>query len=498
MKNNRGCTNYMRLKNIHITFLLAFFICLFSSSPLMAKDRALLIGIDYYKLASETPGATTDVKVMEQFLISKLKFESGSIHTLLNEQATAENIKQEFQRWLIAGTETGDRIFFHYSGHGSQVPDKNGDEKDGWDEVIAPFDVMFSLPLPGQPVIPSGNYISDDDIGEWLGQLAGRRVVLVFDSCHSGTISRSVGSKKPLISRYLRAKNMPQASSRSMGDIYSPSSKTGRDLTIIKEEFLDGTLNGVTIFSAAKSDQEALPIITPTDGYVGAFTYLFTQKQKNNLLPLGELSQTLKSGMVELKTKGLLEPGRNGKYQEPEVETISTMDMNDAPIFGGNSWQSAPLTALVNPLSTIQLGLRIEGNKKSFKLEELIRFSVTTNSAGYLYVLVFSENNEATCLFPSNLDNSNKVTAGTYAFPRGEYEFFAQEPVGRDVWVALITEKPLSLGEKDSYTWSEMFSKIGLPKLQEAVGKYTKDRGVGKRPVLNTWQAATMIVEVRK
>lgn len=485
----------MKLHKGKILFIFVLFII--SSSSLMAKDRALLIGIDYYKLASDTPGSTTDAKAMEQFLISKFKFDTNSIHILRNEQATAENIRQEFENWLIKGTEPGDRIFFHYSGHGSQVVDKNGDEKDGWDEVIAPFDVVFPQPQPGQPVIPSDNFVSDDDIGEWIGQLAGRRVVLVFDSCHSGTISRSAGSKKPIVSRYLRAKNMPQTSSRGMGDVYSPTSKTGRDLTIIKEDFLDGTVSGVAIFSAAKSDQEALPILIQ-DGYVGAFTYLFTQKQQNALLPLGELSERLKTGMIDLKTKGWLEPGRNGKYQEPEIETISTADMNDQPIFGGNSWQAAPMTALVNPLSTIQLGLRIEGNKKSFRLDELIRFSVTTNSGGYLYVLVFSENNVATCLFPSKEDKENKIAAGTHAFPRGEYEFFAQEPVGSDVWVALITDSRLNLGDKDSYTWSEMFSKIGLTKLQEAVGKYTKDRGVGKRPVLNTWQAATMIVEVKK
>ncbi|KAG0698970.1 peptidase C14, caspase domain-containing protein [Suillus ampliporus] len=43
-------------------------------------------------------------------------------------------------RWLVKDAQPHDALFFHYSGHGGQVPDKDGDEVDRFDEVIYPVD----------------------------------------------------------------------------------------------------------------------------------------------------------------------------------------------------------------------------------------------------------------------------------------------------------------------------------------------------------------------
>lgn len=42
--------------------------------------------------------------------------------------------------WLVAGAQPNDSLFFHFSGHGSQTPDLDGDEEDGFDETILPVD----------------------------------------------------------------------------------------------------------------------------------------------------------------------------------------------------------------------------------------------------------------------------------------------------------------------------------------------------------------------
>jgi hypothetical protein len=68
-------------------------------------------------------------------------------------------------------------IWFHYSGHGSQVRDTNGDETDGLDEIIVPTDFK------------TAGFITDDDIFSILQTVSIKcRVVLLFDSCHSGSI----------------------------------------------------------------------------------------------------------------------------------------------------------------------------------------------------------------------------------------------------------------------------------------------------------------------
>ena len=42
--------------------------------------------------------------------------------------------------WLMQDVRKGDVLFFHFSGHGGQVPDKTGHEADGWNETVIPVD----------------------------------------------------------------------------------------------------------------------------------------------------------------------------------------------------------------------------------------------------------------------------------------------------------------------------------------------------------------------
>ena len=160
--------------------LVAFLIALSLSSTGYAVDRALIVGVERYR-DPNVPGCEADARAMEQLIKSVYKF--AEVKVLINEEATASNIERWFRSWLIAGTQPGDRVFFFYAGHGSQIADDNGDESDGKDETLAPYDV---LPKSG------ANVIRDDLFDEMIGKLNGRRAVLVFDSCHSGTISRGV------------------------------------------------------------------------------------------------------------------------------------------------------------------------------------------------------------------------------------------------------------------------------------------------------------------
>ena len=76
---------------------------------------------------------------------------------------------------LVSATTPGDALFFHYSGHGTQVPTDNDDpEVDGLDEAIVPVDM---------------NLIVDDDLRLIFCQLPlGARMTMLADCCHSGTM----------------------------------------------------------------------------------------------------------------------------------------------------------------------------------------------------------------------------------------------------------------------------------------------------------------------
>lgn len=81
-------------------------------------------------------------------------------------------------KWLVRSAKPHDSLFFHYSGHGGQLEDRDGDEVDGFDEVIFPLDFQEA----GQ--------IVDDDLHEiMVSRLpTGCRLTALFDSCHSGTV----------------------------------------------------------------------------------------------------------------------------------------------------------------------------------------------------------------------------------------------------------------------------------------------------------------------
>jgi hypothetical protein len=155
------------------------------AAPLAGADpparRALLIGINEYKALPDLYGAVNDVELMRGILTTQLGFDERNVRTILDEQATRAGIVAALEE-LVASAGPDDVLYIHYSGHGSQVPDTNGDEtEDTWDETLVPHD--------GRSV--NMRDITDDELAEIVSRSATDDVVIVLDSCHSGTATRS-------------------------------------------------------------------------------------------------------------------------------------------------------------------------------------------------------------------------------------------------------------------------------------------------------------------
>lgn len=151
-----------------------------------ATKRALLIGINQYpKLPADKQlhGCVNDVELMASILKGRFGFPAGNVKLMRNAEASRENILAQMDT-LVADTAENDIVALVYSGHGSQMRDREGDEADGWDETIVPSD-------SGRGTQPNRD-ITDDEIYLRLLQLTKKTpfVTLLFDCCHSGTISR--------------------------------------------------------------------------------------------------------------------------------------------------------------------------------------------------------------------------------------------------------------------------------------------------------------------
>ena len=117
------------LRNITKIGVIAFLMS--SCSTSYAKNVALLVGIgDYQYFSAENPNGGTDldgpkydVEALERLLIKKWQFKPENIHTLIDAQATQQDIMDALHN-LEHQTEPGDEVLIYFSGHGTSVFDK--------------------------------------------------------------------------------------------------------------------------------------------------------------------------------------------------------------------------------------------------------------------------------------------------------------------------------------------------------------------------------------
>ncbi|MGM9795514.1 MAG: caspase domain-containing protein [Candidatus Aphodosoma sp.] len=157
------------------------------------RKRALLIGISDYPIYCDPEltwnpiHGTNDVELIK----STLRKKGFSVTTITNSGATAKKIRHAFKK-LTNDCRAGDLVYIHFSGHGQAYEDLSGDEADGWDEAIVPYDAMIQY---RSGVYDGCNHILDDELEEYISLIrtkVGRQgyVYLVLDACHMGGASR--------------------------------------------------------------------------------------------------------------------------------------------------------------------------------------------------------------------------------------------------------------------------------------------------------------------
>ena len=152
--------------------------------------KALLVGINYTGTPNQLGGCIKDAQLTRQNILAE--YPNAVIETMTDDTSikpTRANILSKLTA-LISSAKVGDTLMFHYSGHGGQVPDLNGDEEDGYDETICPIDFMNArvIKVNGADVIVDSQII-DDEIHEIISKVPrGVKFFMLSDSCFSGTI----------------------------------------------------------------------------------------------------------------------------------------------------------------------------------------------------------------------------------------------------------------------------------------------------------------------
>ncbi len=164
------------------------------------RRLALLIGISKYQQVTSNAWkqlhTRLDVAELRRVLLKpQYGFQDQDIRVLEDRAATAEGIRQAVKEHLIGKAAPGAIVILYFSGHGQQVHDQDGDEIDGLDESLVPYDATVQHESEAAKV-----NILDDEIATWLRQIEAKlrrpdgkvdgSINVILDSCYSGTATR--------------------------------------------------------------------------------------------------------------------------------------------------------------------------------------------------------------------------------------------------------------------------------------------------------------------
>lgn len=157
------------------------------------SKRALLIGISDYGNAKEEPNKWANISGANDIalLAPLFKRQNFYVKTLVDKQATHSGIIKALGK-LTKECKKGDIVYLHFSVHGQPFEDLNGDEPDGWDEALIPFDAQMTYK---KGLYEGKSHLIDDDLEKYISTIRTKlgtagTLFVVLDACHSGTSSR--------------------------------------------------------------------------------------------------------------------------------------------------------------------------------------------------------------------------------------------------------------------------------------------------------------------
>jgi metacaspase-1 len=295
--------------------------------------HALIIAIASYpeprRLGYSVLNADNDVPLIREAL-RRQGFAEGDIRVLADADADRDGMLRAL-RDLVDRTRTGDIVVIHYSGHGHRITDDDGDELDGYDEILVPW---------GAPASLDGGYdgekhIRDDEIAPILQELQRRagpsgNVLFILDSCFSGSATRGEyelptrGMMQPLgPPRPVSAPGAGSVAALQGSGLIPPAMATRGTVGAAR----DG-MAPLVVISAARHDEVAREVRAPDGTPVGALSLAFSRAMAD--VAPGATYRSLFARVAEQMAATV-------PLQTPQLEG----DM-DVAVFSGNAVAQAP------------------------------------------------------------------------------------------------------------------------------------------------------------
>lgn len=273
-----------------------------------ATRRALTVFIgDYPESTGWNKLASANDRTIILKMLKDNAFLPENIICLQDREATHDAIVNALDR-LLSLAETGDQIYVHFSCHGQQITDQNGDEalinpRDIYDEAIVPADACIAYGWNGYK---GENHIIDDVLNRYFNAMTskiGKRgcLLVINDACHSGGLERRDADSDTLHFRgTFDAFEQPFEGSPAKLEIQPVtwvSVSACKDFQTNFEVNIDGKRYGRLSYAMARSFHAGMTAVQLTEALTGTY--------RSMPLPAGK-AQTLASFVPEkLKNKKL-------------------------------------------------------------------------------------------------------------------------------------------------------------------------------------------------
>jgi Caspase domain len=295
--------------------------------PAQAERYALVVGIDKYPHVNQLQGCVQDVRDYHSLLTGQYGFADANVTVLTDAAATREEILRALDR-MGQRVHSGDTFVFVYSGHGTLFPDEKSEEIDEtellpktdyfpaghYDSAICPFDTGGES-TSGKPW---RNLILDDELFDHFQPFTTRGcfVLLMSDSCFSGSLARDVG-------KHLVRGLTPE---KALGIPLSAIPRPARSRDVGWRD-MSGLYLAIT---SATDTQTSSEWVDDEGHHCGLFTYAL----RKALAGRGEGARTYKQVFDNVHTTVLsLSQKDGGSRQEPQVDTRYYTAGLDAAMF---------------------------------------------------------------------------------------------------------------------------------------------------------------------
>lgn len=391
----------------------------------------------------------------------------NNIRELKNEQATSTNLKKVFDEFITSAVTPNDRVLIYFTGHGSQVPDQNGDEADGLDEVLVLNDTELVSGADGQTTLR--NVWVDDEINAMFSRVVAKDIFFIVDACHSGTSASSGGfgtSVKKYTAKRFRYPGMMLPKSRVTSGLLAKGN--------IRPAANDAAApERVVLLAAAQDDEESL------DAESGS---LFTEALEKAAVRFGAKDSSPEN-LIDSSSKYIETLLNQAGMQVFHPKLTASEDRKRVSLagVGGDGLSNLQLIR-----GYVEKGKQFEMSASSKVYQEggVIRYSLNVPADGYLNVLSVGTEGKVTLLFPNAYQSDNYVKAGKMSLPGDAAKFVlrARKPYGESYIAAFLSEKKV-----DFFSFSEAARTKGVTLAEPSwnqikkglglLGKYRKTKG---------------------